>query len=105
MRRPRTQTRRVLKALQQYPGGITQLDFDGPTIDRGPPIRRLASRVNDLREDVIDSSGRRNAMALYVLRSEPTPADPSRNAPASRLFERTVGAAPPLSPYDPRADA
>ena len=50
MTRTPTQRERALRALHDRAGrGITQLDFDGPTIDGLPPIRRLASRIDELR--------------------------------------------------------
>jgi hypothetical protein len=45
-----TQRERVERLLKERgPLGITQADFDGPTVDGGLPIRRLAARVEELR--------------------------------------------------------
>lgn len=87
-----TQEQRVAKALR-FAGsrGITQIDFDPPALDGLAPIRRLASRINDLRDKgwKIDSTGRRLGMARYVLNSEPErleSSDPKRST-SSRAEE------------------
>lgn len=72
-RRP-SQADRVLRALRHAGGyGVTQLDFDVPTIDGGAPIRRVASRVHELRTRgyAIVVRGRRRKMAVYVLTGLP----------------------------------
>lgn len=69
MTRPLTQCQRVARALTNAgAAGVTQLDFDAPT-DGGRPIRRLASRVADLRSDGyrIDTRRDRTGLARYVL--------------------------------------
>jgi hypothetical protein len=73
-----TQAQRVARAFRRVgPRGITQLDFDAPTIDGRAPIRRVASRVAELRDAgyVIRSDGRRQLMAVYVLVHEPRNGD------------------------------
>ena len=47
-----TQTERVLAALEHAgQGGLTQVDFlRFPTFDGGPPITRLAARIEELRD-------------------------------------------------------
>lgn len=66
-----TQSRRVLAALKGAGGrGLTQADWlRQPTPDLGPPITRMAARVNELRElgYRIESRGRRDRCTIYVL--------------------------------------
>lgn len=66
-----TQKGRVLRMLRHAAGtGITQLECDAP-VDGGAPIRRLASRVAELRRDghqIETLPARRRKMAVYVLR-------------------------------------
>jgi hypothetical protein len=75
-----TQVHRVAKQLRLAgKRGITQVDFDVPALDGYPPIRRLASRISDLRDRGwrIDSSTRRLGMSRYVLQHEPESDDGS----------------------------
>lgn len=68
-----TQRDRVLRALQLVgERGVTQADWlRQPTPDGGPPITRLAARVEELREThEIVVNGRRDSCAVYVLRSK-----------------------------------
>lgn len=104
-----TQRERVLRALRaRGQHGITQLDFDGPTIDGLPPARRLASRIDELRAAGyrIDSSGRRHRMAVYVLLGEPEGERPHEAGDGAEApFEQAtfgdgIGTAPPPNPYD-----
>lgn len=106
-----TQSERVLRALRTHPRGITQLDFDGPrTVDGGPPVRRLASRIADLRAagHRIEVRGRRHKMAVYVLVGTavaasprpPTSLEDTKPGPPA-LFDGHVGKQPPRGPYDP----
>lgn len=102
-----TQVHRVARALR-FAGarGITQADFDPPALDGLPPIRRLASRINDLRDAgwKIDSRGRRLGMARYVLVTEPN-AESEDSAlgaaessdSATGLFSPDVGHARPVN--------
>lgn len=101
-----TQLERVARALLRH-GHVSQLDFDSPTIDGLPPIRRVASRILDLRDAgwKINSHERRNAMAVYRLVSRPATPDspgslePGLSAPAPAvLFEPP--APRPAGPYD-----
>ena len=65
-----TQRERVERLLKERgPLGITQADFDGPTVDGGLPIRRLASRINELRQDgwTIKSQRDPSKFSRYVL--------------------------------------
>jgi Helix-turn-helix domain len=66
-----TQRDRVLAALRRAGGrGITQLDFDLPdVVDGGPPIKRVAARIDELRTagHWIASQRTRQRMARYVL--------------------------------------
>lgn len=75
--KPGSQNERVLRMLR-FAGsrGLTQLEMDVPTLGGGP-VRRLASRINDLRDAgyVITTIGRRNKMAVYRLDREPAPED------------------------------
>ena len=91
-----TQNDRVGRMLRRAGRhGISQTDFDGPhTADGGPPVRRLASRIADVRAlgYEIDSTGRRNRMAVYRLISEPgrvadPVASPAGDAAPGALFE------------------
>ena len=64
-----TQTDRVLAALTRAGAhGITQVDFlRFPTIDGGPPITRVAARVEELRDAgfKILSGERRDKCVVY----------------------------------------
>lgn len=79
-----TQRTRVLAALvARGPVGITSADFQpGRVVDGGKPIARLASRIEELRNDhhvAIVSGGRRGSLEIYVLAdhaSVPTPPAP-----------------------------
>lgn len=67
-----TQAERVLRALERAGRhGVTQVDFDLPdVIDGGPPIKRVAARVHELREQHghrITEHGRRHKCVVYVL--------------------------------------
>lgn len=70
---PRSQNARVLRMLRHVgPTGLSQLECDTP-LDGGPPIRRLASRITDLRRDghpILTLAERRRKMAVYVLQTE-----------------------------------
>ena len=102
-----TQLERVARALERY-GHVSQLDMDAPTIDGLPPIRRVASRILELRDAgwTIDSHERRNAMAVYRLRSRPekdwvpgsTLSAGRPDAPSGALFDPP--APRPAGPYD-----
>ncbi len=69
-----TQRARTLRALLRVGArGLTAADFaSGQTCDDGPPIMRLAARVQELRDSglTITSTGRRGPLAVYVI--EPT---------------------------------
>lgn len=111
-----TQRDRVLRLLKQRAGeGITQADFDGPTADGGPPVRRLAARVEELRKagHVITSSKDSSKFARYSLvkRVDGQPHVHVASSPASRaglrpdrqrasegLFQ--VEPEPSLGPYE-----
>jgi len=104
--RQKTQNERVAALLRQAGRrGLQQIDVDGLVLDGGPPIRRLASRITDLRARgwVIDSSARRSKMAVYRLVAEPAaPAQiPARHRPddvptsSPVLFETPAPPAPP----------
>ena len=90
-----TQRQRVGDALRKHRRrGVSQLDFDGyPTIDGLPPIRRLASRIDELRQAGwrIDSGTRRNRMSVYISLGEPEPIAEAEPAAApqegAQLFE------------------
>lgn len=66
-----TQNDRVLAALKQAgKRGVTELDFEAPRVtDGGKPIRRLAARVCDLRNQGLPvlTVGERDGVAVYVL--------------------------------------
>ena len=62
-----SQNQRVLNALRKGP--VTPLSFVPPTCDGGPPIGRLAARVDALGRQghVIRNTEPGNALARYVL--------------------------------------
>ena len=62
-----SQNSRVLAALRQGP--VTPLTFYPPTVDGGPPIGRLAARVDALGRHghVIRNTEPGNSLARYVL--------------------------------------
>jgi hypothetical protein len=72
---------RLLAALR-YEGnrGITTLDFEPPHVwDEGDPIKQIARRIYDLRQDGHDivTDGKRQGVAIYKLRESPAvPAGP-----------------------------
>lgn len=69
-----TQTERILVALKQAGSyGLTQVDFIRlPTVDGGPPITRLAARVEELRDRgfTITSGERRDKCVVYRLKPQ-----------------------------------
>lgn len=93
-----TQTERVLKAARSY-NGTCQADWISPTTpDGGPPITRVAARIQDLeeRDYTFEILHDRHGTRVYRLVSGPTVEGDSRGAippgPASavslsRLFE------------------
>lgn len=115
-----TQRERVLTALRHAgPTGLTQVDWFAPNVcDHGPPITRLAARINELRDEghTITSSGTRCGCAVYVLRESfsagpgesgrvPLVADAGpAETPPTALFD-PVDVHRPLSPYDAEAEA
>lgn len=109
-RRPLTQCERVLRALRAAGRrGISQLDFDAPS-DGRPPIRRLASRIADLRAAGyrIESNQRRHKMAVYLLlvgspEAHPPAKTSSQEVPAA-LLAGEDGRQPQASPFDPWGD-
>ena len=71
-----TQKQRVLRALERQQGlGVKTTDFDaGQVIDGGKPIRRLAARIGELRDEGYTiRSTTRNGICTYTLipRTEP----------------------------------
>ena len=108
-----TQTQRILAALRAAgPRGITQLDFDTQPVDGGKPIRRVASRITELRDagHLIDSSGRRFKMAVYVLveDAEGVPVvaapEPAASTQPTSLFAEVQPLHSPRSAFDPDGD-
>lgn len=111
-----TQKERVLRALRQRGReGITQADFDPPTIDGGARIYRVAARINNLKKDGVRviPDGTRGGLTVYRLNPEAAPPAHtwSAHAPASEAPAPTPalpGAAPEAparkSPYDPWDD-
>src|SRR4051794_954643 len=100
-----TQNERIVRMLRSTGDrGITQLDVDAPTLDGGTPIRRLASRINELRDAgyVINTHARRNKMAVYRLESEPEQARPAAEPP-SPASPPTPTPTPVASPGEPVA--
>lgn len=104
-----TQKARVLKLLRRAGRrGITQLDADRPA-DGGPPIRRLAARISDLKDlgYVVESRTRRRKFVVYTLVREPATAaiadDKTEREEPAALF--SPAPPPPSSPLDPRSDA
>ena len=71
-----TQKQRVLRALERQQGlGVKSIDFDaGRVIDGGKPIRRLAARIGELRDEgYVIRSRTKNGICTYTLipRTEP----------------------------------
>lgn len=113
-----TQRERVLRSLRHAgPTGVTQVDWlRFPTPDGGPPITRVAARIQELREEghEISSSGTRDRCALYVLKVKPV-AEPARpggqpviagaGSAMESLFDPVLGSAPPVGPYGELEDA
>lgn len=81
-----TQRDRVCRALQHAgPRGITQVDFlRTPTVDGGPPITRVAARVEELRAGGlrVENQGRRQSCVVYVLRPPVVSDEPARVQPS-----------------------
>jgi hypothetical protein len=96
------QRERVLKALQDAGlRGITQVDFlRFPTVDGGPPITRVAARVQELRDEGYEilSGTTRDRCAVYILKRQDVPVVVDAAA-GSTLFD-PVSLHRPLSPYD-----
>lgn len=69
------QQQRVLAAARKAGGrGITAVDFNLPNVvDDGPPITRVAARINELQDMGFRfrSGGRRQKCKVYVLESVP----------------------------------
>ena len=62
-----TQTQRVIAAAKSY-RGVTQVDFLGThTIDGGPPITRVAARIQDARDEghEFENLGTRQSCKVY----------------------------------------
>lgn len=108
-----TQRERVLRALQTAgPRGVTQVDFlRFPTVDGGPPITRLAARIQELKDagHRIGSSATRDKCAVYVwtdwarrgdsstLPAAPTSTaavNPAEDGAAGTLFNPALGSSP-----------
>lgn len=107
-----TQRDRILTALQTAGArGITQVDFlRFPTVDGGPPITRVAARVEELRKQGhdISSSGTRDRCAIYRLRvvasDEPVRDQPRLGGPASAVGEPPdTGSSEAITLFDPAA--
>lgn len=113
-----TQKERVLHALQKHPRGLTQIAFDLPrTVDGGPPIKRVAARIEELRKDgyVIVDAGRAHGCKIYRLQTASAPSAADRPtavptpppltdalAPAlpAAVDEGQLFKLPPAGPYD-----
>lgn len=76
----RTQKDRVLETLKAVGiRGVTQVDFIRyPTADGGPPITRLAARIDELKQDghVIATRGTRDKCVVYTLVATPEALEP-----------------------------
>jgi hypothetical protein len=96
----KTDKARLLAALR-YEGarGITTLDFEPPHVwDEGDPIKQIARRIYDLRQEGHDivTDGKRQGVAVYKLRQAP--------AETTRDLRTPVGdgiAVKPLGAPDP----
>ncbi len=94
-----TQTARVKRLLDQRGRqGLTAVDFaQTPTADGGPPILRVAARVNDLKNQGYDirTCGERDKCAVYVWGKFLAPAvsvepvDPARSGVAACHADNT----------------
>ena len=78
------QLERVLDLLRaQGRAGVRQTDVLAPTIDGGPEVKRLASRISELRHThVIDKQRDGDGCAVYVLRGQRTAGSPPQPRPA-----------------------
>jgi hypothetical protein len=98
-----SQKQRVLAVLRH--GSCTQVDWLAPqVIDSGPPITRLAARINELRDDGFDirEAGRRHGCSIYVLALKERADVVVPESPATTLFEPSTGRRP-LSHYESEA--
>jgi hypothetical protein len=92
----KTDKARLLAALR-YEGnrGITTLDFEPPHVwDEGDPIKQIARRIYDLRQEGHDivTDGKRQGVAVYKLRQPPrVVVDSEPTASAATLFESPTG--------------
>lgn len=104
-----TQLERVAAQLKAVGDrGVTQIDFDAPdVIDGGPPIRRVTSRIGELKNQGwrIETRSGPLGMARYVVTGrdgrtsvEPTPGE------AAPIEKRPAEISMPASPYDPFSD-
>lgn len=104
-----TQSDRVLRALKLAGGtGITQLDFlRTPTIDGGPPITRVAARIQELRDagHTILSDGKRGKCTVYKLRVPVVLSPPPAEAVVEELLFDPRGLSKPLGAYDDLEEA
>ena len=106
----KTQTQRVLAALKaEGSRGITAVDFAAPHVwDDGPPIMRVAARINELRlegHNIVDG-GTRDGVKVYRLVS--APAAPAAEQPPAEgtdaLFDAPKWTPPPrIAVYDDAA--
>lgn len=83
-----TDAARILRYLKAG-HDVCALEWDGsrPVADSGKPVKRVAARIQDLRDQgwTIDTVGKRNRMAVYRLRPlAPTPAEPAARAALPR---------------------
>ncbi len=96
--------------LKAGPVGVTAVDFLAPNvIDYGPPITRVAARIEELRKDglPIQSGGERDSCRVYILRAVQLPTGPPAPVsapptvePAPALFEVAAATRSPYSIYD-----
>jgi hypothetical protein len=98
----KTDKARLLAALR-YEGnrGITTLDFEPPHVwDEGDPIKQIARRIYDLRQDGHDivTDGKRQGVAIYKLR-QPASAPVDITEPTSESLFDTQFARSLANPY------
>ena len=96
-----TQTQRVIAAAKSY-RGVTQVDFLGThTIDGGPPITRVAARIQDARDEghEFENLGTRQSCKVYRWVSGPDEVERERAGTTATVEDvRRTLPGPPAEP-------
>jgi hypothetical protein len=103
----KTDKARLLAALRYEGGrGITTLDFEPPHVwDEGDPIKQIARRIYDLRQEGHDivTDGKRQGVAVYKLRQpklETERVTPEQIESLNALLSLPVKEGPRLAIFD-----